>query len=292
MTDTQSKKRLLLAEILGFSPALMLDDIVDITTNTSYEAIRAMEQLIETWGNDTQSHKKPHTEAQISAESRDGIAVFESLIVNVSDTAVDSFENWCQRNVFDLSLDLPYVLPKQEGAQMDATPEKEQELLRELDELREKIHQRRLLKRFLLKLRQRAASARRDAERHLHTLSSLATHESLHTLPNLLPRLHEAMNKLPPLDDQTLQFLATCAANHPGQRPWETSKTGYINWASAQLMNRAKERNAVAGEVDDMVKHAQEVGTSDELRDALDIVDAARESLGGSKDLGEDVEMI
>lgn len=144
--------------------------------------------------------------------------------------------------------------------------------------------QQRLLKRHLTRASRAAKVQRREAERTLQSLSFILTPttlQSLQTLPNLLPKMHEALTKLPPLDDATLKFLASCAGNHPGQRPWETSKTGYLNWAVAQLMNRAKEKELVKGSVDNMVEQANQVGTSDDLRDALDVVEAARESLGG-----------
>lgn len=119
----------------------MLDDIVDICTNTSSEAIRAMEAMVEKWGSSPDEHKRPHTDLQISEECRDGIAVFESLIFNTSDVAVDSFEGWCLRNVFHIPSDVPYVLPSQAGADFTATQDREEELLAEMDDLRKKIQQ-------------------------------------------------------------------------------------------------------------------------------------------------------
>ena len=38
------------------------------------------------------------------------------------------------------------------------------------------------------------------------------------------------------------QMRGAAPTTEPGKRPWETSKTGYVNWAVDQLMQRAKEK--------------------------------------------------
>ena len=50
---------------------------------------------------------------------------------------------------------------------------------------------------------------------------------------------YETISSLPPYDPSTASQLAAPLAE-PGKRPWETSKTGYMNWAVLQLVSRAK----------------------------------------------------
>ena len=50
---------------------------------------------------------------------------------------------------------------------------------------------------------------------------------------------YETISSLPPYDPATASQLAAPLAE-PGKRPWETSKTGYMNWAVLQLVSRAK----------------------------------------------------
>ena len=50
--------------------------------------------------------------------------------------------------------------------------------------------------------------------------------------------MYAAVSSLPPVDASAPAVVP----EQPGKRPWETSKTGYLNWAVAQLMERAKEK--------------------------------------------------
>ena len=50
--------------------------------------------------------------------------------------------------------------------------------------------------------------------------------------------MYAAVSSLPPVDASAPAVVP----EQPGKRLWETSKTGYLNWAVAQLMERAKEK--------------------------------------------------
>lgn len=65
--------------------------------------------------------------------------------------------------------------------------------------------------------------------------------QALLSLPNEFLSMFDAIASLPPLDPSSA-VLDPGAAPEPGKRPWETSKTGYLNWAVEQLMQRAKEK--------------------------------------------------
>ena len=65
--------------------------------------------------------------------------------------------------------------------------------------------------------------------------------KSLLTLPQQLQSLHAAVESLPELDPSSAALDAGVLPE-PGKRPWETTKTGYLNWAVEQLMQRAKEK--------------------------------------------------
>lgn len=65
--------------------------------------------------------------------------------------------------------------------------------------------------------------------------------QALLALPNQLQSLHNSVASLPEIDPSSAA-LEPGILPEPGKRPWETSKTGYLNWAVDQLMQRAKEK--------------------------------------------------
>lgn len=65
--------------------------------------------------------------------------------------------------------------------------------------------------------------------------------QALLSLPNDFQTMFDAVSSLPPLDPSSTA-LDPGVVPEPGKRPWEVSKTGYLNWAVEQLMQRAKEK--------------------------------------------------
>lgn len=59
----------------------------------------------------------------------------------------------------------------------------------------------------------------------------------------------------------------------PGKRPWETSKTGYLNWAVGQLLVRGGGANGIQGSsvVGKTAEGAYGVGRSEDLKAALEV---------------------
>ena len=72
-------------------------------------------------------------------EVEHGLHQCQTLLEHYTDIAFDSFEAWCLRNIFAVPPGLPYVLPHQEGLDLTTTPEQEQELLDEINALREQL---------------------------------------------------------------------------------------------------------------------------------------------------------
>lgn len=95
--------------------------------------------------------------------------------------------------------------------------------------------------------------------------------------------MHEAMLTLPPLDPLSLPQVPV----EPGKRPWETSKTGYVNWAVGQLVEKSREEitgtGAVAGEqqrtrrskLDVLCATVEDIGAAQDLRELMTTADAA-----------------
>ena len=75
--------------------------------------------------------------------------------------------------------------------------------------------------------------------------------------------MYETLSSLPPVEPS----LASVDLTEPGKRQWETSKSGYINWAVGRLLVKGE-----AGEqhsVDNVEKSSREIGTGEDLRNAL-----------------------
>ena len=106
---------------------------------------------------------------------------------------------------------------------------------------------------------------------------------ALHDLPDELQAMYASVSALPPTD--ALDPGSAAPTTEPGKRPWETSKTGYLNWAVGQLMERAKEkaRGEQVGEdgaafaegsaeVGAAVGAAYEVGRAEDVKAMLEAV--------------------
>lgn len=117
------------------------------------------------------------------------------------------------------------------------------------------------------------------AQRRLNTLRPLEpVIATYHRLPQKLVAMREAMARLPPVDPSPT-FLRPYT--NEGKREWETSKTGYENWAVQRLVAKAGE--GVAGaEVDQLVTNAQETGEAEILRAAVRATERVRDALSNT----------
>lgn len=87
--------------------------------------------------------------------------------------------------------------------------------------------------------------------------------------------MYDAVSTLPPIDPALVAILPS----EPGKRDWETSKAGYMNWAKAQLLSRAKVDEQGSSAVDEMVANMVEIGQADHLRKAIQITESVRTGL-------------
>jgi len=132
---------LLLCEALGFSPQLLLDDIINIANNAVQDGVNGMEEFLQKWADERISQDRSSrisTEAT-THEVEQGLVAFQTLLEYHTDIAFDFFEAWCLRNVFMIPPDLSIVLPHQAGLDLITSPEQEQDVVQEVDVLRKKL---------------------------------------------------------------------------------------------------------------------------------------------------------
>ncbi|KAM5541895.1 hypothetical protein V8D89_004624 [Ganoderma adspersum] len=245
----------LLPELLGFIPQFLLDDIINIANDEARQSVDAMEQFLQRWA-DARADKPPTSSSSNKEKEKDadwdptqeieqGLVAFQTLLESHVDVAFDFFEAWSMRNIFAVPADLPIVAPHQAGLDLAGAadqPEKESELLAEIDELRRKVHAQRKLKRLFARAAHKSSLDLSHARTRLDRLAFLRAPQmhALHALPDELQAMYASVSALPPAD--ALDTRGAGPTTEPGKRPWETSKTGYLNWAVGQLMERAKEK--------------------------------------------------
>ena len=136
----------LLPELLGFIPQFLLDDIINIANDEARQSVDAMEQFLQRWADaraSNTSSKSSNPDWDPTQEIEQGLVAFQTLLESHVDVAFDFFEAWSMRNIFAVPADLPIVAPHQAGLDLQRAtdePEREGELLAEIDELRRKVH--------------------------------------------------------------------------------------------------------------------------------------------------------
>ncbi|KAF5380133.1 hypothetical protein D9615_006230 [Tricholomella constricta] len=265
---------LLLPEILGFSPQLLLDDIINIANNAVQDGVNGMEEFLEKWAEArTEQHGGEWDSTQ---EVEQGLVAFQTLLEYHTDIAFDFFEAWSLRNIFAIPPDLPIVVPHQQNLDLTQTPEREQELMDELEDLRKQLDNQRRLRRMLTHAIQVSKRQRQREEEQLERLSMLKSPSLavLGALPSKIKAMYTAAAALPPLDASAMALLSHA---DPGKRQWETSNTGYKNWAIAQLLSKAELGHADG--LDTSMNRAGEVGGAEQLRAAVEAMDDVRMGL-------------
>ncbi|KAF8958863.1 Mis12 protein-domain-containing protein [Flammula alnicola] len=275
VTTIQNAPPLLLCEALGFSPQLLLDDIINIANNAVQDGVNGMEEFLNKWADERVAHGKATTH-----EVEQGLVAFQTLLEYHTDIAFDFFEAWCLRNIFMIPQDLPVVLPHQEEQEQEA-----------MDEQRK-------LNRYLKRAIKTSSRQLSQAETRLSNLSSLSSPDGsaldiLHDLPPKFLEMYKTISSLPPLD-----ISPSVDLTEPGKRQWETNKTGYMNWALGRLLVKGEVGEGVGhGAVDKVDRAAAEIGTGEELRRALDAVGTVKRELDavegrrGSEDQEDDSRM-
>jgi len=130
----------LIPEVLSFSPHFLLDDTINIANDGVGRAVDAMEDFLNRWA-ETRLEREPEWADAADKELEQGLVSFQTLLEFHTDIAFDFFEAWSLRNIFAVTPpDLPLVVPHQACLNLDPQPpEKETELLAEIDELRRKV---------------------------------------------------------------------------------------------------------------------------------------------------------
>ncbi|PPQ88391.1 hypothetical protein CVT25_011270 [Psilocybe cyanescens] len=303
---TQNAPSYLLSEALGFSPQLLLDDIINIANNAVQDGVNGMEEFLEKWADErvaasaaaskTGANSRAQADADADAtthEVEQGLVAFQTLLEYHTDLAFDFFEAWCMRNIFVVPTDLPIVLPHQQGLDLTVTPEQEVEAMEEVEELRKRLDGQRKLNRLLTRAIRTSSRQLTRAENRLSRFSPLSLPSSsdspdnssldkLHSLPPKFLQMYRTLSSLPPLDSIPSAISTSTNTTEAGKRQWETSHTGYVNWALGRLVawTAGGGRTTADGEgggsamaaVDRLDKTATEIGSGDDLRRALEIV--------------------
>jgi kinetochore protein Mis12/MTW1 len=132
----------LLPEILGFSPQLFLDDIINSANTAVADAVNAMEEFLQRWAD--QRAEKHGVAWDGTQDVEQGLIAFQTLLEYHTDVAFDFFEAWSLRNIFTFPSDLPVIVPHQAGLNLEYTEEAEAELVDEIASLRRRIENVRL----------------------------------------------------------------------------------------------------------------------------------------------------
>lgn len=128
---------LLLPEALGFAPQLLLDDIINVSNNAVQDGVNGMEEFLQKWAD--QRAEREGGDWDSTQEVEQGLVAFQTLLEYHTDIAFDFFEAWSLRNIFAIPPDLPIVLPHHANLDLTQTPQREQELMNEAEELRKQI---------------------------------------------------------------------------------------------------------------------------------------------------------
>lgn len=144
----------LVPELLGFSPQMLLDDIISAAADAILQCLQAMEPFMQRWAEartetDKNKNKDKNKDKGRGTANDDewdgleaveqGLVAFQTLLEAHTDIAFDFFEAWSLRNIFALPVDLPIVAPHQRGLDLDPRPEEEAELMADIEELRRRI---------------------------------------------------------------------------------------------------------------------------------------------------------
>ncbi|TFK96761.1 Mis12 protein-domain-containing protein, partial [Pterulicium gracile] len=255
---------LLIPEILGFSPQLLLDDLVDAANEVQLQVVEGMDTFLQRWADDraksrsqpsnsnSQSSSQNPSDAQQQAEwdateeVESGIISFQTLLQEHTDIAFDLFEVWTLRNVFSVRHprheDLEkYIQLRHHVGVVQEGREREGEAVEGLVESRRKLSAQRALKRtYTLALSQ--TRTRLARLRALTASYSALDNPALTTQHSIPPQLHALNSSLTDLPDMDAAHFASQLppSSGPTEEMWEAGETGYLNWAVGQVVGRAE----------------------------------------------------
>ncbi|VDC05340.1 unnamed protein product [Peniophora sp. CBMAI 1063] len=237
--------QILVDELLGFSPHLLLDDMIDVANTAVGQAVEAMEKQLERWAaaynttantpNSSGKKKEPLTPEEQEQEIEQGMVAFQTLIEFHTDVAFDYLETWSLRNIFTFNAELvpKIVVPHQAGLNLDMRPQEESEILAELEELRVQIDNQRKLKRAAKRAARITSLQASLHERRLARITALRlpNAQTLQALPDALADLRAAAEALPPVS-------LSREGPTPGKRLWEDGRDGFVRWTAERLVKK------------------------------------------------------
>lgn len=126
---------------------------------------------------------------------------------------------------------------------------------------------------------------RERAEKRLERLSFLRSPsiDVLERLPESFLTMYDGIASLPPLDPASITNLTQFQLTEPGKRQWETSKTGYLNWAVAQLVAKSRTQSEGGSRIDAVSARAEEIGSAEDLRVLLELTEGVKTDLRAAK---------
>lgn len=151
--QNKSIAELLVTEILGFSPHLLLDDYTNVSHDSVKLVIETVEASVHAWiDRQYDEQTAPLTEKQrrkrdaYLLELEQGILTLQLLVDSHSDLAFDSFETWTWRNIFRIPPDLIIVAPHHKGLDLKISDKENEEVRAEVARLRRRLEAVRTLK--------------------------------------------------------------------------------------------------------------------------------------------------
>ncbi|KAJ7902976.1 Mis12 protein-domain-containing protein [Mycena leptocephala] len=223
----------LLTEALGFSPQLLLDDIINVANHAVQDGVNGAEDFLQ--------QPAQLGEMDRTQEIEQGLVAFQTLLEFHTDVAFDIFEAWSLRNIFAVPADLPLVLPHHEDLDFTHAPLREQELMDQVEGLRNSLENQRKLRHQLMWANHRKSVELEKARQLCDNLAAYESTAAATSLPTALMAMQKSVSTLPELEPATISALSQFRLSGAGKRQWEMGKTGYINWAISQLLVKAKE---------------------------------------------------
>ena len=129
---------LLLTEVLGVSPQILLDDYTNIAHDNVRQTTEGLEGGVRDW---IERDVPIEQRTKCLAELESGIIALQTLIDSHSDFAFDLFEVWVWRNIFDVPANVAQhlVMPHHKGLDLTITEKQESEARDELALLRRRL---------------------------------------------------------------------------------------------------------------------------------------------------------
>ncbi|KAG6379180.1 Mis12-domain-containing protein [Boletus reticuloceps] len=245
----------LLPEILQFSPQLLLDDIINFANEAITNAADGLEEFLFRWATDRE--QRVNEDWDSTQEVEQGLVAFQTLLEYHTDIALTS--------------------SKPDGLDLTYPPERESELMSEIDELRKKIDAQRRLKRLLTRAVRTSAAQANRSERLQNQLSFLQSPQlrELSQVPDQFEKMFSSVSSLPALTPESTAALTQLPLVDPGKQPWETSKSAYFDWATKQVL--AKVKKQISGTGDTTIASLAKI--TDAIAKSRDMVETSAELL-------------